>query len=461
MDTDKSQNVRNPPLYSRENHDSSHQNQVTSKRSRTMCVLAALRPLAAAPPVVQPVAREPSPSRAAFCPDVTGVYNTSCKCEPLCSRHKISSVSRSQDDSGLGKMIECGFPVAFAVWMRAKPTGHFKKLGCRCVMGIAVARVRPVQEISVDRSEIDKFVARGAARRTIDFLKGYSMVPPSVDFPDWGEQAILQHHHALTTGLETFHLILVSPLKQNAQDNHHAETTYHDMSSGMSFTSPPSVLRTPTLIAARISSFAVLKVSGLACRSSTDRTTLKLSAKKETRYEAVIYILLLIPSTEVVRDGRLASGRFSDENSIDATPPSARRLTSGATCYVRLLTPSPLSSPRSGPELRETPPNPQQDDFIYRLFTLESRRATPCGYNSSHPVWHALYECLQDILGDSLPFLLQPFHELSNGFWPRLTSPHPAIQFVPNMFYRVEIGALDGSVQSANIVVGIPLHSSP
>ncbi|KAJ8871611.1 hypothetical protein PR048_027938 [Dryococelus australis] len=90
---------------------------------------------------------------------------------------------------------------------------------------------------------------------------------------------------------------------------------------------------------------------------------------------------------------------------------------------------------------------------------LESRRATSCGCNSSHSVWHALYECLQDIHGDSSPFLLQPFHELSNEFWPHLTSPHPAIQFVPNMFYRVEVGALGGPVQSANIVVGVPLHT--
>ncbi|KAJ8865978.1 hypothetical protein PR048_033502 [Dryococelus australis] len=86
---------------------------------------------------------------------------------------------------------------------------------------------------------------------------------------------------------------------------------------------------------------------------------------------------------------------------------------------------------------------------------LESRRTTSCGYNSSHPVWHALYECLQDIHGDSSSFLLQPFHELRNGFWPRLTSPHPAIQFVPNMLYRVEVGALGGSVQSANIVADL------
>ncbi|KAJ8897182.1 hypothetical protein PR048_002528 [Dryococelus australis] len=64
-----------------------------------------------------------------------------------------------------------------------------------------------------------------------------------------------------------------------------------------------------------------------------------------------------------------------------------------------------------------------------------------------------------DIHGDSSPFLLQPFHELSNGFWRRLTSPHPAIQLVPNMFYRVAVGALGGPVQSANIVVGVPLHS--
>ncbi|KAJ8869801.1 hypothetical protein PR048_028809 [Dryococelus australis] len=78
-------------------------------------------------------------------------------------------------------------------------------------------------------------------------------------------------------------------------------------------------------------------------------------------------------------------------------------------------------------------------------FLEQSRTATSCGYNSSHPVWHALYECLQDIHGDSLPFLLQPFHELS---------PHPAIQFVLNMSYRVEVGPLCGRIQSANIVFG-------
>ncbi|KAJ8871479.1 hypothetical protein PR048_027796 [Dryococelus australis] len=53
---------------------------------------------------------------------------------------------------------------------------------------------------------------------------------------------------------------------------------------------------------------------------------------------------------------------------------------------------------------------------------LESRRASSCGYYSSQPVWYALYECLQDIHGDSTPLLSQPFHKLSNGFWPRLTS---------------------------------------
>ncbi|KAJ8889498.1 hypothetical protein PR048_008997 [Dryococelus australis] len=35
---------------------------------------------------------------------------------------------------------------------------------------------------------------------------------------------------------------------------------------------------------------------------------------------------------------------------------------------------------------------------------------------------------------------------------------HPAIQFVPKLFYKVEVGALGGPVQSANIVVGVPLH---
>ncbi|KAJ8867886.1 hypothetical protein PR048_031691 [Dryococelus australis] len=90
----------------------------------------------------------------------------------------------------------------------------------------------------------------------------------------------------------------------------------------------------------------------------------------------------------------------------------------------------------------------------------ESRRATSCHYNSSHPVWHAIYECLQDIHGDSSPFLLQPFHELSNGSWPRLTSAHPTIQFVLKMFYRVEVGALGGPVQSANIVVDVSLQET-
>ncbi|KAJ8887308.1 hypothetical protein PR048_013523 [Dryococelus australis] len=97
-----------------------------------------------------------------------------------------------------------------------------------------------------------------------------------------------------------------------------------------------------------------------------------------------------------------------------------------------------------------------RDKRIVQILPIVAVRwtATSCGYNSSQPVWQALYECLQDIHGDSSPFLLQLFHELSNGFWPRLTSPHPAIQFVPKMFYRVEVGALGGPVQSANIIVG-------
>ncbi|KAJ8866404.1 hypothetical protein PR048_032247 [Dryococelus australis] len=92
---------------------------------------------------------------------------------------------------------------------------------------------------------------------------------------------------------------------------------------------------------------------------------------------------------------------------------------------------------------------------------LESRKATFFSYERRHPFWHARYEYLQEIHVDSSPFLLQPFHELSNGFWPRLTSPRPAIQFVPNMFYRVEVGTLGRPIQSANIVVGVPLHSNP
>ncbi|KAJ8869892.1 hypothetical protein PR048_028901 [Dryococelus australis] len=46
--------------------------------------------------------------------------------------------------------------------------------------------------------------------------------------------------------------------------------------------------------------------------------------------------------------------------------------------------------------------------------------------------------------GDSSPFILQPFHEVRNGFWPRLMSPHPAIQFVPKLSYRVVVGLWAG-----------------
>ncbi|KAJ8874028.1 hypothetical protein PR048_024868 [Dryococelus australis] len=99
--------------------------------------------------------------------------------------------------------------------------------------------------------------------------------------------------------------------------------------------------------------------------------------------------------------------------------------------------------------------------FSVVVTALESRRTTSCRYNSNRHVWHTLYECVPDMHGDSSPFLLQPFHESSNGFWPRLTSPRPAIQFVPMMFYRVEVGALGGPVQSANIVVGCSDASDP
>ncbi|KAJ8897706.1 hypothetical protein PR048_003056 [Dryococelus australis] len=104
---------------------------------------------------------------------------------------------------------------------------------------------------------------------------------------------------------------------------------------------------------------------------------------------------------------------------------------------------------------------PVHNVFSVVVTPLESRRATSRGYNSIHPAWHALYECLQDIHGDSSPFLLQPFHELSNGFWMRVTSPRTAIQFVPKMCYRVEVGALGGPVQSANIVVCTPSRIVP
>ncbi|KAJ8879311.1 hypothetical protein PR048_019919 [Dryococelus australis] len=42
-----------------------------------------------------------------------------------------------------------------------------------------------------------------------------------------------------------------------------------------------------------------------------------------------------------------------------------------------------------------------------------------------------------------------------------MTSPNQAIQFVPKMFDRVEVGTLGGSVQSANIVVGAKIGSGP
>ncbi|KAJ8885574.1 hypothetical protein PR048_011772 [Dryococelus australis] len=120
----------------------------------------------------------------------------------------------------------------------------------------------------------------------------------------------------------------------------------------------------------------------------------------------------------------------------------------------------PLSSPVKIHYLPKSNWAPVHNICSVVVAPLESRRATSCSYNSSHPVWHALYECLQDIHGDSSSFLLQSFHELSNGFWPRLTSPHTANQFVPKMFYRVKVEALGGPVQSVNIVVGVPLHKS-
>ncbi|KAJ8889040.1 hypothetical protein PR048_008534 [Dryococelus australis] len=53
-----------------------------------------------------------------------------------------------------------------------------------------------------------------------------------------------------------------------------------------------------------------------------------------------------------------------------------------------------------------------------------------------------------------LPLLLSR----SDRWEPRLTTSHPAIQFVPKMFYRVEVRTLGGPVQSANIVVGVSMH---
>ncbi|KAJ8874162.1 hypothetical protein PR048_025004 [Dryococelus australis] len=58
------------------------------------------------------------------------------------------------------------------------------------------------------------------------------------------------------------------------------------------------------------------------------------------------------------------------------------------------------------------------------------------------------------------PGMTPPGIEQDSSWWSHLTSPRPAIQFVPKMFYRAEVGALGGPVQSANIVVGVPLHSS-
>ncbi|KAJ8866798.1 hypothetical protein PR048_032659 [Dryococelus australis] len=74
----------------------------------------------------------------------------------------------------------------------------------------------------------------------------------------------------------------------------------------------------------------------------------------------------------------------------------------------------------------------------------------------NHAVSHVVRSCdehslenLQKIHGGLSQFLLQPFRELTNRFWPRLTSPRPAIQFVPKMFYRVEVWSLGGPVQSS------------
>ncbi|KAJ8876208.1 hypothetical protein PR048_024118 [Dryococelus australis] len=78
---------------------------------------------------------------------------------------------------------------------------------------------------------------------------------------------------------------------------------------------------------------------------------------------------------------------------------------------------------------------------------LESRRATSCGYNSSHPVWHALYECLQDIHGDSSPFLSRPFHELSNGFWSGLWAGQSNRRTLLSAYHCIRISEFDSRVE--------------
>ncbi|KAJ8871350.1 hypothetical protein PR048_027667 [Dryococelus australis] len=125
---------------------------------------------------------------------------------------------------------------------------------------------------------------------------------------------------------------------------------------------------------------------------------------------------------------------------------------------------SPCGTGMKGRGKREIPEN-------IRRQTASSGAVPTCGNPVTQPEiergppwWEASehsWKCLQDIHGDSSPFLLLPFHELSNGFWPRLTSSHPAIQFVPKKFYRVEVGALGGPVQSANIVVGASVFMLP
>ncbi|KAJ8879101.1 hypothetical protein PR048_019707 [Dryococelus australis] len=55
------------------------------------------------------------------------------------------------------------------------------------------------------------------------------------------------------------------------------------------------------------------------------------------------------------------------------------------------------------------------------------------------PAWH-----LNDIHGDSSPFLLQTIPRAEQWILAAPDEPSPGIQFVPKMFYRFEVGALDG-----------------
>ncbi|KAJ8874242.1 hypothetical protein PR048_025085 [Dryococelus australis] len=169
------------------------------------------------------------------------------------------------------------------------------------------------------------------------------------------------------------------------------------------------------------------------------------------RTRSVIQIILQINvenTTMVNIMRRIRDYRVGSLSVTDKWPPAYR-----SRCrryHITTLCPLFGSLARSGHRQRRGPATCNSINVVYGVRcccgkSLDSHSRVPAfDSRTDHPDFGFLWlleitpgECWMDIHGDSSPFILQPFHELSNGFWPRLTSLYPAIQFVPKMFYMV------------------------